>query len=145
MEIKRGYTLSQFIDEIKKVDASPLYKFQKTLAYNELYKQPLKKEMFVNELEVPLEMYYRPDEGVQKYPQECFLEDKRKFEEAEKKVIFKGFKSTEIEIDNGIKETHYSCGGINIIYAHTSNRFYHIGGDLFEATNGELETQNLEI
>lgn len=68
--------------------------FDKVFYYSDFLKQPLKLEMFVpcdeyeNVLECPIDIYYKPDFGCQKYPQECYEEDLMKYEQAKEKVLF---------------------------------------------------------
>ena len=110
MEIDRLYSLSQFVDlqriwleestGIKKpsdinadnVDdwnTKSIHAYGKINRYNNFLKQDIKKEMFVNDLEYPIDHDYLPyPEGTGKYPTECYLTDKEEFRQAEKKVIF---------------------------------------------------------
>ena len=56
MKIEKLYTLSQFIEHMetdkKRTDVERLIRI---FQYNAFLKQPLKKEMFVNEIEKPIE------------------------------------------------------------------------------------------
>lgn len=66
-------------------------------SYADFLKEHLKLEMFIpcddngKVLEQPIDIYYRPDFGCQKYPQECYEEDLKTYEKALEKVLFKGF------------------------------------------------------
>ena len=94
MEITKGITLSQFVDNEDVVlrDTSVNNCIaERIIYYNRLLMQSLTKHMFVNELEVPLDIYYTPEYGCQKYPQECFLDDVERYDKANLSVIFKNF------------------------------------------------------
>ena len=63
-------------------------------------KQPLNISMFVPAkfvdgewvvLEIPIDIYYRPDYGCQKFPQECYEHDLKEYETAKSNVYFEGF------------------------------------------------------
>ena len=157
MKINKLYTLSQFVDlqnlimadetyitkpsdinseNIDNWNTATIHAFGRIQKYNDFLKQPLKKEMFGNELEIPLEMYYRPDEGCQKYPQECYLSDLEIFKTAEKKVIFKD-SSTLHEGGIACFKTEDDTFNIEI-----SEWTLH---ELAEKTNGELELQNVKL
>jgi len=106
--------------------------------------------MFVNPIERPNSMEYLPDYGIQKYPQECYLQDKENYKEAEKNVIFKGFESV-INHDWLIEkdDIQLSFNKSSIYYSELQSlgefrceiQTLH---DLAEATKGELEI-NLEV
>lgn len=49
----------------------------------------------VNLYEIPLEMYYRPDYGCQKHPQECYEIDREKWQAAESQL--KEYKIEELD------------------------------------------------
>lgn len=72
-------------------------KLIRIINYAAFLKEPLKLEMFVpcdedgNILEYPIDIYYTPYFGCQKYPQECYEHDLKKYNDAETKVLFKGF------------------------------------------------------
>lgn len=65
--------------------------------YAKFLKQPLTLGMFIpcdeddKPLEYPIDMYYRPDYGCQKFPQECYLQDKEDYYLSEENVLFEGF------------------------------------------------------
>ena len=69
-----AYSKDQFVERVE--------------AYANFLKEPLKLEMFIpcddngKVLEQPIDIYYRPDFGCQKYPQECYEEDLKKYEQA---------------------------------------------------------------
>jgi hypothetical protein len=104
MKIDKLYSLSQFVDLMneqyeEEKNKQPAFWFQSLrciaehhdliIKYNEFLKQPLKREMFTNPKEYPIDIYYRPDEGCQKHPQECYESDMEEWQQHEKKVIFK--------------------------------------------------------
>ena len=71
----------------------------------------------VNPLEIPIDVYYKPEYGMQKHPQECFLEDLYTYEEAENNLrefeidlseTFKMLK--ELENKSGLKISHVHVG-----------------------------------
>ena len=78
-----SYSKDQFVERVE--------------AYANFLKEPLKLEMFVpcddngKVLEQPIDIYYRPDFGCQKYPQECYEEDLKTYEQSKEKVLFEGF------------------------------------------------------
>ena len=53
MKIEKLYTLSQFVDLVQYSDGKEDIPTLAIFDYNNFLKQPLKKEMFVNELEKP--------------------------------------------------------------------------------------------
>jgi hypothetical protein len=98
MKIDKLYSLSQFVKLINKLHRE--VKAGKSefdtdsfrclvIKYIDFLDQELTKEMFTNPVEYPIDIYYRPDEGCQKYPQECYESDMEIWERHEKKVIFK--------------------------------------------------------
>lgn len=134
MKIDKLYTLSQFIDLMRdwqykpemedSVDEFMIKKLGLIIRYNKFIKQPLKKSMFVNGLEKPKSL-----ETAEKY---------LKFEawqEAEKKVIFKGW-----EYESGtFFNKEYMLDEINTINGH--NTLEYLSGHF----NGELELKNIEL
>ena len=151
MKIEKLYTLSQFVDFIKTEDAAysfsegnlnymfPEHQFDCIDKYNNFLKQPLKKEMFVNDILCP---------DAQDYNTESEYEtDLKAWQEAENKVIFKGWTKVisgticnhdypEIEISESMR--------ISIKFGD-SFRLYKSLHELAEETNGELQLQNLEL
>lgn len=151
MEIKQGYTLSQFVDFIgnKKESEIDTYKALKLiLYYNELLKQPLKEEMFVNEVKFEEcnlcggtgSYHYGGSFGgsVQEAKCDCVEIRKAILQEAEKKVIFEN-----VESFRGIQAIITT--GKNRAFKSFVITEYETLGDLFQATNGQLKTKNLEI
>jgi len=159
MKITKGYTLSQIVDFIGDMKGETIddYKALKFIInYNDFLKQPLKKEMFVNEIEKPeylpsyLEKIKKHNEWVNEGVN--IAKDRElinKWQEAEKKVIFKGW---ELNIDQRYLfkgESHIA------LYSDSEIRFYKnedsFGvtiktlANLFQATDGELELKNVEI
>ena len=144
MKLERGLNLSQFVDFIK---CNPYLESNKILIfiwlYNDFLKQPLKKEMFINEVR-------KPDKGIYDETQ------RKKWEAAEKKVIFKWW-NTLFKEDNFISfanDDYQIIFYINdkIIFSriYEESQPEHIGyiktlSDIFQATNGELITQNITL
>lgn len=131
MKIERLYTLSQFIDLIEN-DESLNYEDQSVLifTYNDFLKQPLNKEMFVNDIKKPIEESSLCVGGDR---------DQRwlKWYEAEKKVIFEGFSKRMwdggVLFDNDLLDIF-----IDISEHKTLSH-------LADATNGELKLKNIEL
>jgi hypothetical protein len=136
MKLEKGYTLSQFVDLLNsKYNDYDFYK--STIKYNDFIKQPLKKEMFVNELEEPEQEEFKGDS-------ESYNMQYKEWQEDEKKVIFK-----DVEI-------RYSSMNVDVLYVNkrmiaqipssgdclfNDNTLY----DLFNMTKGCLTLQNVEI
>lgn len=112
-------------------------------SYNNLYMQPLKEEQFINKEKVPDKSLLNDSiEDNKEYQKQC-----RRYAEAEKKVIFKGWKvkNATATSDNWIIQFRKDT---NFLSYQTNNSFgpttcIKTIEDLFEATNGELETQNI--
>jgi hypothetical protein len=168
MEIKQLRTLSQFIDWIIKTNWQELFSREEYMnyydcqallmikRYNDFFKQLLKKEQFVNEIDKP-ENYELWKEGMvltSDLDSTIWYGKCEEYAKAEKKVIFEGEKTIH----------HSNC----IEYKHTENvSIFHypedekdwdilIFGvgylneietlhDLAEATNGELKLKNVEL
>jgi hypothetical protein len=102
------------------------------------------KGMFVNEQEKPLMGHILKEDWIN-HPH---YDQLKRWEEAEKKVIFKGFKDDYGYIGKGkIKVIFY---GLNCHISHTKkglirNEFINSLHDLAQATNGELELQNVKL
>lgn len=171
MKIEKGYTLSQFIDLLnsKKVKdkKSIMYgldtEFLQLVKYNEFLKQPLTKDMFVNEFssmkECKLcngsgEYHYGGSFGGSVQYKKCDCVETRKAfsQEAEKKVIFKDGKiiynseyNILIEYSPVIVITYNKIHDSFKLRLHDDYFFPRTISDLFQATNGELELQNVEL
>jgi hypothetical protein len=157
MKIKKLYTLSQFIDylesftekEIIKILGldqrcmsyeieSQLYNF--VLSYNNFLKQPLRKEMFINEIEKPKISAYQNLDGTNDISQ--FDNDFEEWQKVEKKVI-----SDEVKLINKVliwKSFEYKVLGGHFkswdeIEQHMTLE------DLAEKTNGQLKLKNVEL
>jgi len=157
MKIKKLYTLSQFIDylesftekEIIKILGldqrcmsyeieSQLYNF--VFSYNDFLKQPLKKEMFVNEIEKPKILAYQNLDGTNDISQ--FDNDFEEWQEAEKKIM-----SDEVKLINQVliwKSFEYKVLGGHFkswdeVEKHMTLK------DLAEKTNGQLKLKNVEL
>jgi hypothetical protein len=135
MKLERLHTSRQFID-LQKItsDTSQLNRIYK---YNDFLKQPVTKEMFVNTYKAP-----EPVKFGDTLPAEMW-------EEAEKKVIFKGWKSkgnNVLEHDKYILIYEKGYDMFKLLNRRSDKwaeiRTLH---DLAEATNGELEIQNVKL
>ncbi|MBR8535412.1 hypothetical protein KDU71_07555 [Carboxylicivirga sediminis] len=131
MKITQGYTLSQFVDIMK---ADGWKESDLIYRYNEFLKQPLTKEMFVNNKKCPIA------------PCENYQVKVKQFREAEKKVIFEDVRIEPYTHHSPIKDLFVN----NKFIARTDS----LGnwnfncttlGDLFEATKGELTLKNVEV
>jgi len=143
MKITKGYTLNQFVDLCNNdTILSPYELYNNIVEYNKFLKQPLKKEMFVNEVEKPNNNYPRTIMGGFNYEQNI-----EKWGEAENKVIFKGWKKSMYHryiVVKGMVELDFSnadypgfkCGFNGVVKTI---------GDLFQATNGQLELKNVQL
>lgn len=95
-DVEDYYTNTEIIEEAEKQGylIAPFI-LNKIVQYNDFLKQPLKKEMFVNEVDIPLKSNYGLDapefNSKNPLPQECYKHDLDKYEAEEKKVIFEGF------------------------------------------------------
>lgn len=142
MKIEKLYTLSQFVDYVMASNSIEHWRKLGIIKdYNDFLKQSIKNEMFVNELEKP----DRADYDIRFDRHDQFVKDIEAWEEAEKKVIFKGKvyihepKSDDlarISIHDNSK-----VFDLNIIFGKTT---FH---DLAEPIEGEreLELQNVEL
>ena len=97
MKIEKLYTLSQFVEylyceydpepgQFQTLEEHKSECFDLTVNYMQFLKQPLKKEMFVNEIEKPESLkgfYETHPEGMKEE-----AEARKAWQEAEKKVIF---------------------------------------------------------
>jgi hypothetical protein len=126
MKLKQGYTLSQLVDIIK-LETTGEYSgvdFVNILLYNDLLKQPLKPEQFVNDFKW-------------KSKDEFTGEELKQWQEAEKKVIF--------DCDFKILDSNGEYGVIiNKLFFPFGTTVFTLG-HVFEATKGQLKTKNLEI
>lgn len=143
MKIKQGYTLSQFVDLIHKdVNVNNKHSSLLIYRYNDFLKQPLTNEIFF----VPKVITTIMDRS--KIVAEII-------KEAENKVIFKGKKYAhninciEYEHTENVSIFYYPNDHEKIlIYVNDKGTYLSeikTLGQLFEATNGELELQNVEI
>ncbi len=135
MKIEKGYTLSEFIDLIEEFhpigepDTGEYFQWL-VWNYNKFLKQPLRKEMFINEYDKPNKKEATALKGK---PSPFWT----RWEESEKKVIFKGYLDGDYYINNNIKY-HFK----DLLSQNKIN-----GGlllDLFQA-KGELELKNVEL
>ena len=146
MKIEKLYTLSQFVDLIKSdINIGNKESFLNVIYYNEFLKQPLKKEMFVNELEKPtwdkVKAMPLTSEGVDSKYWVLI----KAWQEAEKKVIFKNLKYHDLQPST--RSNYWSLNGVKVMQEFNTGYFaldmtLH---NLAEATNGELELQNVEL
>ena len=143
MKIPRLFTAEQFKDYLKEklplkegsINMIKAARWDLMNSFLEYQKQSLKKEMFVNELEKP----NRPEtkHGNCACDDCCnvsswYLKKHSAWQEAEKKVIFIPKKHIELDGDGVWFSGYFRGFGI---WLH----------DLAEATNGELELQNVEL
>ena len=147
MKIEQGLTLSQFIEFIENKSTSDCEGCLNAIFnYKDFLYRELTKDMFVNEIE-------KPSEFTGGYNSFC-QSDRDKWQEAEKKVIFKGEKI--IHGENCIEYNHGNKISVYYYPSHIEDStvlIYKVGwidefktiGDLFQATNGELELKNIEI
>lgn len=158
MKIEKGYTLSQFIDVVDEYVSYDNHKalgFEFVKRYKSQRWKPITKDMFVNPLTPPMKGDYgldAPEFNTYKYPQECYEEDLRKYEEAEKKVIFKDFFWAQGENLKWVAILDEKCvvefnEDYCVVMWHKESGEFEVTtlGDLFDATNGELELKNFEI
>ena len=141
MKIDRLYKLSQFVDYVTNnariTDDSLIY----IKEYNDFLKQPIKKEMFVNDILCP---------DAQDYNTESEYEtDLKAWEEAENKVIFKGWKTwvdgNNVHFAKGSYKIEFRVNTIIGDYVRVNKHRCYSMNDLAKATNGELEIINLEL
>lgn len=112
--------------------------------YDDKLLQPLTKEMFVNPYEKPNIVDYATGKG---YGLE-YHEDLEKWQEAEKKVIFKNCKY--IDIQPSRERNYWTIGGLTIAIEGNGGEMiilpkYKTIHDLVEAANGELELKNIDL
>ena len=80
--------------------------FDRIMKYANFLKQPLKLGMFIpcdentDILEIPIDIYYKPDFNCQKFPQECYPSDIENYDLAINEVLFKGFSIEEHQLNN---------------------------------------------
>lgn len=127
MKIDKLYTLSQFIDLYR---GEWNYGTPYIYLYNDFLKQPLTKEMFVNEVKVKL-----ASENTDEYI--------KQWQEAEKKVIFNNLIKEEASGYDAfyigkLKIGHFWKDGSNFVLFKTLSR-------LAEVTNGKLKLKNVEL
>jgi hypothetical protein len=148
MEIKQGKTVAQLVEylyseygpvsteniHIKKAEC-----FDMIVNYVQICSTKFHKGQFIpcddegNEIEKPIGYIGAGSEKAKLLKQ---------YQEAESKVIFKGVEKT---IHDGIKVSDWS------IEVYENGNIYYFDkrlttiGELFEATNGEIETQNINI
>jgi len=147
MNIDRLYTLSQFVDLITdeeqnlELNIEYLHEINAVIAYNNFLKQPLKKEMFVNEIEKPHISQYQNEDGTNNI--DGFDESYKTWKKSEKKVIFEDVeykkqynKGYQIHIDNLV---------ISFIDLECSMPFRKTLRELAEENNGELKLKNVDI
>ena len=163
MKIDRLYTLSQFIDLVGQTDKNhekcygnvEIYKeaknkcvsmvvliADKIIAYNEFLKQPLSKEMFVNEIEKPDKKEYG---NFTSHPHltenELYELALEIWQEAEKKVIFEGKFSFKYYDDGAIRIDLYD----DVIIILQNGFGKTTLEEIARQTNGQLKTKNIEL
>lgn len=146
MKIEQGYTLSQFVDYCETQTAIEMaISYMDIVKYNNFLKQPLSKEMFVNELKEPDAIDYVDtcDNKTGTFDSKNFDSDLNKWQEAEKKVIFKGWRHGQGDIYNDKMQIVYNVKSNSIFINHWI--FNPTLNDLFEATKGQLKLKNIEL
>jgi len=172
MKVQKGYTLSQFVDYMKSLTTKEFcilsgaeiptvtegvtgifridaVQFRIVKDYNQFLKQPLKKEMFVNEIK-------KPDESLMgafstHEENEDYESAYKAWQEAEKKVIFKDFliktsKEGDLILNWDQKyEVMIRQYGVYINEGNDCFKCLDSLAELFRLTGGELETKNIEI
>lgn len=144
MKIIKLYTLSQFVDLMEKSTVAEMielfgFQYHKLIPitifkYNSFLKQPLKKEMFVNEFEQPI--YVHCHEGKEMATK--ILESMHmKWCEAEKKVIFK---DNQIE---GLCNSEFANPKNKLPFRNTSIHDFETLHALAEYYEGGIELQNV--
>jgi len=128
MKIDRLYTLSQFIDYLDSIQVALFMQWQYVKKYNKFLKQPLTKEMFVNEIEKPDKKEYG---NFTSHPHltenELYELALEIWQEAEKKVIFE-------EIPYEYKSMIMECLFQDCTLLDVANY-----------SNGQLKTKNIEL
>jgi hypothetical protein len=150
MKIEKLYTLSQFVEIIEneldpknfrgnRYNWPGLYNhLEAVFKYNEFLKQPLKKEMFVNDIPVAIPFETSTDKDL--------------WIEREKKVIFEGFKVEHSKY----KQTEREIIWLNKVDQLFRKLVFHSGeikewesemtfNDLAELTTRELKLKNVNI
>ena len=138
MKIEKLYTLSQFVEYLynehpvrkdELLNAAKAERFDMVVNYMQFLKQPLKKEMFVNEFVKPFKKDYEFYGGITWENSPQYKKDLRAWQEAEKKVIFKNLNNEDIE-----KLKSYNNVTLGNLAEHS--RYF---------TNGEFQLQNVKL
>ena len=159
MKIDRLRKLDQFVDWISELDESGeeyinkevvkecsleypaiMLITDKILAYNDFLKQPLKKEMFVDEIEKPKISAYQNLDGTNDISQ--FDNDFEEWQEAEKKIM-----SDEVKLINQVliwKSFEYKVLGGHFKSWDEIGQHMTLE-DLAEKTDGQLKLKNIEL
>lgn len=146
MKIDKLYTLSQFVDLMENSTVAEMVEFlgvkYHTLIpitifrYNNFLKQPLKKDMFVNELKEP-SRYQQFKHGKFLLLSKENLSICHEFEEAEKKVIF----DIAFSDDSNCLIVNKNQSIIKFVEGISNKKI----GYLAENTDGNLNLKNIEI
>lgn len=150
MKINRLYTLSQFIEANKYSQFAHITELAERLEritkYNTFLKQPLSKDMFVNETKDPGVFDESKDDD---FGLVSAVHDQKlgKFRQYEKKVIFDDVKK---RIDRSVTAIilPLNIGNMKIGNLFDDGQFYTLYPTLHsiaEITNGELKLKNLEL
>ena len=163
MKIDKLYTLSQFIEHLYTNDTSRAVNleerkadyFDRIVNYMQFLQQPLKKEMFVNEIEKPNiddEKYMYSEHDNTFCDNDWMNDDLKAWQEAEKKVIIYSDKVVEGNITDNLDVyigkyiiTFYDDGQISLSIDECQYVFIETLNDLSRLTNGELKLKNVEI
>lgn len=141
MKIEQGYTLSQFVDHCETQTAIEMaISYMDIVKYNNILKQPLSKEMFVNGVE-----------KVDGKPPFIKGEDHHNYfmwRAAEKKVIFENVIVTKNE-SCCFSTIFVNYDGRKIKIANDFNSevifAFNTISDLFDYTKGQLKLKNVEL
>lgn len=159
MKIEKLYTLSQFVDSqrafvlnktkihspkdvksnnVDKFNDENLFAYGRILKYNEFLKQPITKDMFVNEFEYPDESLIGRFATYEEHNE--FDNALEQWQQAEKKVLFKSIKPV-LGVSNDLFINPKSKKPFRDIAIEDYDSLQ----DLAEATNGELKLKNVEM
>lgn len=151
MKVENGYTLSQLVDFISNFNPKDIGQAQawcEVMKYNDLIKQSPNEEMFFNELDKPKtydhwEISLNHIRDLMAQHMDCV-----EWQEAEKKVIFKGWKKSMYHKyryihPNGIDEISFANGSYPKLISNGLEIIVLSLHDLFDHYNGKLELQNV--
>ena len=134
MKIEKLYTLSQFVDYLKDKDTNVLPTFDLVSKYNDFLKQPLKKKMFINDIEKP--KLTDKQDILSEITNNLHVIDINRWQESEKKIIFEGY----------IDKLNYWCSEKyhRIDLKYVLKEYFNLEV-LAQQTNGQLKLKNVEL